>query len=146
MIDSRSTRMLAFATGEFDITFPSDVSVPLMKDVKARAPNAICEMIPTGTQINLMVDRVNPPFDDPDIRRAMSLAIDRKAFNTVLMEGLALMGGAMLPQPVGEWGMPPEMVSSLTGYGPEPEKNVAEARQIMQKLGYSEAKPLQIKI
>jgi len=28
MIDSRATRMLAFATGEFDITFPADVSVP----------------------------------------------------------------------------------------------------------------------
>ena len=34
-IDSRATRMLAFATGDYDITFPSDVSIPLMKDVKA---------------------------------------------------------------------------------------------------------------
>ena len=146
MIDSRATRMLAFATGEFDITFPSDVSVPLMKDIKARAPNAICEVITTGTQSNLMVNRVNPPFDNPDIRKAMSLAIDRKAFNTILMEGLALTGGAMLPKPAGEWGMPPEMVSSLMGYGPDTDANIAQARQIMQKLGYSDAKPLPIKI
>jgi len=146
MIDSRATRMLAFSTGEFDITFPSDVSVPLMKDVKARAPKAICEMITTGTQINLMVNRENPPFDNPDIRKAMSLAIDRKAFDTILMEGLGLMGGAMLPRPVGEWSMPPEMVSSLTGYGPDSEKNIADAQAIMQKLGYSEGRPLQIKI
>src|ERR1700736_3493765 len=116
MIDSRATRMLAFATGEFDITFPSDVSVPLMKDIKARAPNAICEVITTGTQSNLMVNRENPPFDNPDLRKAMSLAIDRKAFNTILMEGLGLMGGAMLPKPVGEWGMPPEMVASVMGW------------------------------
>jgi peptide/nickel transport system substrate-binding protein len=106
MIDSRATRMLAFAAGEFDITFPADISVSLMRDVKARAPNAICEMITTGTQSNLMVNRVNPPFDNPEIRKAMSLAIDRKAFNTILMDGLALMGGAMLPKPAGEWGMP----------------------------------------
>src|SRR5213595_1688649 len=145
-IDSRATRMLAFSTGEFDITFPSDVSVPLMKDMKARAPKSICEMITTGTQINLMVNRVNPPFDNPDIRKAMSLAIDRKAFNTILMEGLGLMGGAMLPKPVGEWGMPPEMVTSLTGYGPDSEKNIAEAQTIMQKLGYNDSNPLQIKI
>ena len=146
MIDSRATRMLAFATGEFDITFPSDVSVPLMKDMKARAPKAICEMTTTGTQVNLMVNRENPPFDSPEIRRAMSLAIDRKPFNTILMEGLGLMGGAMLPKPVGEWSMPPEMVSSLTGYGSDAEKNIAEAQGIMQKLGYSDAKPLQIEI
>ena len=146
MIDSRATRMLAFATGEYDITFPSDVSVPLMKDIKARAPHAICEMTTTGTQINLMVNRVNPPFDNPDIRKAMSLALDRKPFNTILMEGLARMGGAMLAKPEGEWGMPPEMVASLTGYGPDAAKNIAEAQTIMQKLGYSDAKPLQIKI
>src|SRR5258705_13790382 len=120
MIDSSATRMLAFATGDFDIPFPSDVSVPLMKDMKARA---ICEMITTGTQINLMVNRVNPPFDNPDIRRAMSLAIDRKVFNTTLMEGLAIMGGAMLPKPVGEWAMPPEMQNSLAGYGPNSARN-----------------------
>lgn len=146
MIDSRSTRMLAFATGEFDITFPADVSVSLMRDVKARAPNAICEMITTGTHSNLLVNRVNPPFDNPDIRRAMSLAIDRKAFNSLLMEGLALTGGAMLPRPAGEWGMPPEMLASLTGFGPDTGKNIAEAQGIMRKLGYSDAKPLPIKI
>src|SRR5258708_30286321 len=30
VIDSRATRMLAFSTGEFHITFPSDVSIPLI--------------------------------------------------------------------------------------------------------------------
>ena len=92
MIDNRATRMLAFATGEYDITFPSDVSIPLLKDMKAQAPKAICEMITTGTQINLMVNRVNPPFDNPEIRKAMSLALDRKAFNTILMEGTGADG------------------------------------------------------
>src|SRR5207248_10815364 len=80
------------------------------------------------------------------IRKAMSLALDRKPFNTILMEGVGRMGGAMLAKPEGEWGMPPEMVTSLTGYGPDTEKNIAEAQAIMQKLGYSDAKPLQIKI
>jgi peptide/nickel transport system substrate-binding protein len=145
-IDSRATRMLAFSAGEFDITFPSDVSVPLLKDVKERAPNAVCEMTTTGTLINLLVNRVNPPFDNPDIRKAMSLALDRKPFNTILMEGHGRLGGAMLPKPEGEWGMPAEMVKSLTGYGPDSEQNLAEAKAIMEKLGYTDAKPLQIKI
>src|SRR6266704_2273354 len=69
MIDSRATRMLAFATGEYDITFPSDVSVPLMTDMKARVLHAFCEMTTTGVQILLMVNRVNPPFDNQDIRK-----------------------------------------------------------------------------
>ena len=146
VVDNRATRLLAFSTGEFDITFPSDVTVALMKDIKARAPNAICEIDAPNTQVNLMVNRVNPPFDNPDIRRAMSLVLDRKPFNAILMEGQGLIGGAMLPQPVGEWGMPPDMVSKLPGYNPESDKNIAEAQGIMQKLGYSESKPLPIKI
>jgi peptide/nickel transport system substrate-binding protein len=145
-IDSRATRMLAFSAGDFDITFPSDVSVPLLKDIRERAPGAVCEMTTTGVLINLMVNRANPPFDNPDIRKAMSLALDRKPFNTILMEGNARLGGAMLPRPTGEWGMPAEMVNSLTGYGSDTAKNLAEAQAIMERLGYSEAKPLQIKI
>ena len=145
-IDSRATRMLAFSTGDYDITFPSDVSVLLMADVKARAPGAICEMTATNTQINLLVNRVNPPFDNPAIRKAMSLALDRKAFNTILMEGHARLGGAMLSKPEGEWGMPAEMVASLTGYNPDTDRNIVQAQAIMQKLGYSDAKPLPIKI
>src|SRR6476659_4778322 len=140
-IDSRATRMLAFATGDYDITFPSDVSVPLMKDMKARAPNAICEMTTTGTLINLLVNRVNPPFDNPDIRKAMSLALDRKAFNSILMEETGRMGGAMLAKPEGEWGMPPEMVTSLAGYGTEADKNIAKAQRTIKKLDTTNAKP-----
>jgi peptide/nickel transport system substrate-binding protein len=122
------------------------VTVALTKDIKARDPNAICELDAPNTQINLMVNRANPPFDNPDIRRAMSLVLDRKPFNTILMEGQGLIGGAMLPRPVGEWGMPQDMVAKLPGYNPDTDKNVAEAQGIMQKLGYSEAKPLAIKV
>jgi peptide/nickel transport system substrate-binding protein len=146
IIDSRATRLLAFGTGEFDITFPNDVSIPLLKDVKAQNPKAICETAPTGTAANLLVNRVNPPFDNADIRKAMSLAINRQEFSRIFMEGQALFGGAMLPKPSGEWGMPKETLTTLVGYRDDFARNVADAQQIMQKLGYSDANPLQIKI
>ena len=121
-IENRATRILAFSTGEFDITFPSDITVPLLHDIKERAPKAICEMVTTGTLTTLMVNRVKPPFDNPDIRKAMSLSLDRKPMNAILMEGKGRIGGAMLPKPEGEWGMPPEMLNALTGYGPDPRR------------------------
>lgn len=52
----------------------------------------------------------------------------------------------MQAKPEGEWGMPQEILSTLMGYGPDTEKNLADAQVIMQKLGYSDAKPLSIKI
>ena len=36
IIPNRSTAVLGFAAGKFDMTFPTEISVPLMKDVKIR--------------------------------------------------------------------------------------------------------------
>ena len=44
IIASRSTRILAFVAGEFDMTFNNDVTIPLLKDVKSQAPKAVCEI------------------------------------------------------------------------------------------------------
>jgi peptide/nickel transport system substrate-binding protein len=146
IIENRSTRILAFSTGEFDLTFPTDVSAPLMKDVKSQAPKAVCEFKSTGVSINLIVNRTAPPFDNAGVRKAMSLALDRKAFNTILNEGTATIGGAMLPAPSGEWGMPQDRLEKLAGYGPDIEKNRTDARKLMDGLGYGASNRLKLKV
>jgi peptide/nickel transport system substrate-binding protein len=146
VIPNRSTRILAFVAGEFDLTFDSDVTVPLMKDVASGAPKAICGLRPTGVSTNLIINRDAPPFNDAGIRKAMGLALDRKAYIDILSEGKASMGGAMLPPPEGRWGMPADMLSKLPGYGADVESNQAQARKIMEGLGYSADKPLTVKV
>ena len=47
VIENRSTRILAFVAGEFDMTFDADVTIPLLKDVTSQAPKAVCELVPT---------------------------------------------------------------------------------------------------
>ncbi|MEQ9125424.1 MAG: ABC transporter substrate-binding protein, partial [Alphaproteobacteria bacterium] len=84
IIKSRSTRILAFVADEFDMTFSTDVTIPLLKDVKEQAPNAICEKVPTGVSTNLIVNREAAPFDNEMVRKAMNLVIDRDAFITIL--------------------------------------------------------------
>ena len=97
IIPNRSTAILAFAAGKFDLTFPYEVTVPLMKDVTSQAPQALCELTPTNASTNLLVNREAPPFDNPDLRRALALALDRKSFIDILAEGQGDIGGAMLP-------------------------------------------------
>ena len=146
IIPNRSTALLAFESGKFDMTWPFVVTVPLLKDVKSQAPQAICELKTNNGSDNLIVNRDKPPFDNPDLRRAMALALDRKAFIDILTEGRGKIGGAMLPPPEGLWGMPPEMLATLPGYGPDVQKNRADARAIMEKLGYGPEKRLAIKV
>ena len=50
IVPNRSTRTLGFVAGEFDMTFDSDVTFPMLKDVKAQKPDAVCEARrPTST-------------------------------------------------------------------------------------------------
>lgn len=146
IIRSRSTRVLGFIAGEFDMVFDSDVTIPLLKDVEDQAPHTICELNPTGVYTNLMLNRDSPPFDNPKIREALALTIDRAAFNEILGGGQYTHGGAMMPPPAGVWGLPPEMVAELPGYSPDVEANRAEGRKIMESLGYGPDNMLKVKV
>jgi peptide/nickel transport system substrate-binding protein len=146
IIPNRSTAILAFVAGKFDMTFPTEVSIPLLKDVKSQDPKAVCVVEPDNVSTNIIVNSSAPPFDNLDIRRAMALAIDRKAFIKILFEGQADIGGTMLPAPAGLWSMPKEMLETIPGYGPDVEANRAEARKLMEKAGYGPNKHLQVKV
>jgi peptide/nickel transport system substrate-binding protein len=147
IIKDPSTANLAFIAGKFDITFPYLLSIQSMKNIESQMPKAICELN-SGEGINrhLLVNYHKPPFDNPQLRHAMALALDRKAFVETIAQGEGEIGGVLQPPPAGLWGMPPEQVQKLPGYGPDIDKNRTEARAIMQKLGYGPDKPLKIKV
>ena len=141
-----ATAVLAFIAGKFDITRPGQLTAPLMNEIEGRVPQAICEWTPGNGNRHLLVNRDKPPFDNPDLRRAMALSIDRQAFVDIIGQGQGHIGGVLQPPPAGLWGMPPEMLKELPGYDPDVPKNRAEARQIMEKLGYGPAHQLSIKV
>jgi peptide/nickel transport system substrate-binding protein len=146
IVPNRSTAILAFIAGKFDMTFPTEVTNPLLKDIKAQDPQAICEMVPTNVATNLIVNREKPPFDNADVRLAMAMALDRKSFIDILFEGKADVGGTMQPPPEGFWGMPQDMLQTIPGYGSDVQKNRADARKLMEKAGYGPDKRLKIKV
>ena len=146
IIPNRSTAILAFVAGKFDLTFPYELTVPLLKDVKSQAPQAVCDLASANNSVNLLVNREAPPFDNPELRRALALALDRKSFIDILAEGQGDIGGAMLPPPAGVWGMPADVLATIPGYAADVTKNRAEAREIMTRLGYGPDKRLPIKV
>jgi peptide/nickel transport system substrate-binding protein len=146
IIKNLSTAVLALVSGKFDLTFPYSLTVPLLKDVKNQMPPAMCEMGPVGLNRALIVNRDKPPFDNPDLRQAMALSLDRQAFIDILTEGEGDIGGVMQPAPAGLWGMPANMLETLPGYDPDVKKNQTAARQLMEKLSYGPNNRLKIKI
>jgi peptide/nickel transport system substrate-binding protein len=142
IIPDIATRNLTFIAGKFDISSPYGTTIPSLEDVKKQAPQAICELTATNVARNLILNPQKPPFDNPDLRRAVALSLDRRAFIDILTQGKGDIGATMLPPPEGLWGMPPEMLATLPGYDPDIAKNRAEARKIMEKLGYGSDKRL----
>jgi peptide/nickel transport system substrate-binding protein len=146
ILRNRSTAILAFVAGKYELTFAGTLTIPLTRDLQKQRPDAICEMPPGSVSANLIINREKPPFDNPELRRAMSLALDRQAFIDILTDGQGFRATAMQPPPAGQWGMPLEMLEKLPGYGPDVAANRESAREIMNKLGYGPDKRLSIKV
>src|SRR3954453_9087294 len=101
-------------------------------------------MRPVNIRTTLLPNHRVPPFDNIEVRRALSLALDRQAFITIISEGTGDMGGVMLPPPEGSWGMSPEKLRTLQGYGADVAKSRADARELMKGAGSGPAKRLKV--
>src|SRR6202045_240122 len=144
IIKDVSTRLMSFIAGKEDVYF--GVTMPQLKDVKTQKPQAICDMVIPNVARNLLVNRDMPPFDNADLRRAISLSLDRQAFVDIIADGQGAIGGVMHPPPEGLWGMPSYRFKDLPGYDPDIASSRATARKIMEKLGYGPGKPLPVTV
>ena len=109
-------------------------------------PSAVCEITPGPVNRHLLINRAIPPFDNRDVRLAMALALDRQAFIDILAEGQGDIGAVLQPPPGGLWGMPPDMLKDLPGYGSDVKANRHQGRALMEKLGYGPGKRLKVKL
>ena len=145
IVTNRSTRVLAFSTNEFDMTRTADITVPLLGDIASKAPKALCELQPTNVTTHMLVNRDVEPFNKPELRRAMMLALDRQAYIDILGHGKHFLAVNMQAPPQGKWGVPTEELKTWFSYG-DPAKQRAEAIKIMESLGYGPNNRLKVKV
>lgn len=146
IIKNQSTGMLVFVSGKADMTSPYFFSVQMLRDTQTQVPSAICKLVPSNVQRNVILNRDAPPFNNPELRRAVALTLDRQAFIDTLTQGKGDIGGVLLAPPEGIWGMPPALMRQLPGYAPDVAANRIEARAIMEKLGYGPTRRLSLKV
>ena len=142
IIPDVSTRLLSFLAGNEDVYFA--VTMPQLKDVKRQMPQAICDMYVANVARNVLVNRDVAPFDNAQLRRAISLTIDRQAYVDIIADGQGAIGGVMQPPPEGIWGMPPYAMRNLPGYDSDIATSRAHARKAMESLGYGPNKRLKV--
>lgn len=119
--DSGDTEERAFRAGQVDVT----MSVPFSKLVPYRKDQpALIRSVPLSETRYLALNVTRPPLNDPRVRRALALALDRMA----LVEKVVLSG-----EPAFNF-----VPAGLGGYTPDAKikADAAEARRLLAEAGF----------
>ena len=143
IIKERGTRIAALQAGRLDIMMPQEGSRPAADQLKKAVPSMVITIASHDVNTNLLMNFKRAPYTDARVRRALSLAIDRKGFIQAVRQGSALMGASLMPRPWGAWGLGPSALASLPGNS-DGTAQKAEARRLLAEAGFGPAKPLRV--
>jgi peptide/nickel transport system substrate-binding protein len=145
IISERGTRTAALQSGRLDVASPDETPKPIAELLRAAVPQMVTTEVGTGVADSLLLNSTRPPFNDVRVRRAISLAIDRRAYVQAVRQGGAVMGASMAPPPFGVWGLLATDQARLPGWGNLTEGK-AEARRRLAEAGFTAAHPLRVEV
>lgn len=129
IIPDQGTSVAAFRTGQLMYYRPNAVNAAALKQELGDSISMTETAGWGGSFINMSV--LTKPFDDVRVRRALSLAVDRR-------DALKVLGGGYVAGHMsapGPWSLPPEELAKLPGYGTNAEANRAEAKKLLLDAG-----------
>jgi peptide/nickel transport system substrate-binding protein len=145
IIRERGTRLAALQAGRIDAFVPLDMTKAMADTAKAGAPGLVITEIGQNGSDNVLLNHKRAPFDNPVARRAVNLALDRRSYVKSVRQGGAVIGAALMPRPLGFWGLGEADLRNLAGYR-DPARDKAEARRLLAEAGYGPGKPLRLEM
>ncbi len=97
-----------------------------------------------GAEVEIYQDSINtifliymhtqkPPFNNPDLRKAVNLAIDRQELVAKTLEGAGVPCALLDPKLVGDFALPLADVNKLPGCRQPKDQDIAEAKRLVEK-------------
>ena len=136
VIPEAVARMAALRSGEVDLAEPSLEEAALLdSDPAFKVYSADL----SGQQVLTAFTWKIPPLDNPDVRRAIGMGLDRDSYAMIAYEGL--VSPTTCPAAPGLIGVDLEKCAEWGGsYDPD------AAREILEGLGYTQDSPLEVKL
>jgi peptide/nickel transport system substrate-binding protein len=88
---------------------------------------------PINTIFLIYMHTQKPPFNNPDLRRAVNLAIDRQELIDKTLEGAGVPCALLDPKLVGDFALPLAEVNKLPGCRQPKDQDIAEAKRLVEK-------------
>ena len=145
MIVERGTRTAALQSGQLDVAMPGETTKTAAEQLKKAVPQLVVTPVATSVTDNIIMNERKPPFDNVNVRQAVSYAIDRGALIRVVLQGGAVPAVAMMPRPYGVWGLVDKDLAGLPGYG-KPADMKERAKKLLAEAGYGPGKPLRVEM
>lgn len=136
-LDAVTFRLLADDTSISAALRSESVHIAWLKDPKvaqnvAQTTENLQSVEGTSSRyLPILFDLKEPPFDDVNVRRAMSLAVDRASIVQAVLGGFGSVGTFL----------PPSQLAGYIGDGsdlPYYQRDVEEARRLLQEAGYDQ--------
>ena len=144
--EDNASRMAAFLGGKYDLgwEFPGQINrtdwVQLAGPLKQRRPNLQTKEFPANVMTHLYFRNDKAPFSDVRVRRALSLAIDRKGIVDATAEGVGVQNPAV-PAALRDWSVPQDQLgdgAQWFKYDP------AQAKRLLAEAGHPKGFPVTI--
>ena len=145
IIRERGTRLAALQAGRLDAFVPLEMTKAMADAAKSGAPSLVITEIGQNGSDNVLLNHKRAPFDNPLVRRAVNFALDRRSYVKSVRQDGAVIGAALMPKPMGFWGLGEPDLRNLAGYR-EPARDKAEAKRLLAEAGYGPGKPLRLEM
>ncbi len=113
---------------------------PVARDdlVKALGNKITVQESPWDCILLVAINHKKKPFDDPRVRRALTLALDRYEASKTLSRIAIVKEVAGVQVPGTQFAAPPDELAKLAGYWPDINKSRAEAKRLLKEAGVPE--------
>jgi ABC-type transport system substrate-binding protein len=130
----------AFLTGRLDCAcgFDHDYVTTSVDELKQKIPGVKIQLI-MADQFNLYFNIEKAPFNNPKVRQAVSMLLDRRALVTLARGGQGKFPPSHMHSPEfgGQWGLPVAELNTFPGFREPFSREVDEAKRLLTEAGVS---------
>jgi peptide/nickel transport system substrate-binding protein len=134
IIKARPTQMAAIKAGKVDFWYGwPPLNKKQIEEIRQARKDLIYRQSAPGGISQLHMNTTKPPFDNPDMRRAVNLVIDRQEIADKAYDGFIIPCAILPAEAFGDYALPQEEVMQSPGCRQPKQADIAEAKRLVAK-------------